>query len=121
MILIFSFKHPFSNAVNDSMRKKLDAGPMPRGGYGATVGMTTNNDNQQSGASFRMVVDVSDWEKSMFTGVPGQSGDPASPYYKNLFRAWANDQHFPVYFSRENIERSAREKLILSPRNNSLI
>lgn len=109
-------KHPLSNAVNDSMQKKLDAGPLPRGGYGATVGMTSNSDNQQSGASFRMVVDVSDWEKAMFTNAPGQSGDPASAYYKNLFEAWANDRHFPVYFGREHIEKSAKEKIVLNPR-----
>jgi penicillin amidase len=108
-------RHPLSNVVNDSIQGKLNTGPSPRGGYGATVGMTSNNDNQQSGASFRIVADVSDWEKTMFTNTPGQSGNPASPYYKNLFEAWANDKHFPVYFKRENVERSAREKIILTP------
>ncbi len=109
-------KHALSNSVNDSIRKKLDAGPLPRGGYGSTVGMTSNSDNQQSGASFRMVVDVSDWDKAMFTNTPGQSGDPASPFYKNLFEAWANDQHFPVYFSHERILNSARQKTVLAPK-----
>ena len=108
-------KHPFSNAVDDSIRKKLDAGPLPRGGYGSTVGMTSNNDNQQAGASFRMVVDLSDWEKAMFTNAPGQSGDPTSHYYKNLFEPWANDRHFPVYFKKENILQSAHETLLLNP------
>jgi len=108
--------HPFSNAVNDSTRKKLNAGPLPRGGYGSSVGMTSNSDNQQSGASFRMVADVSDWEKTMFTNTPGQSGNPSSPYYKNLFVGWANDEHFPVHFSRENIERAASEKIVLNPK-----
>jgi len=108
-------KHPFSNSVDDSTRRKLDAGTLPRGGYGATVGMTSNSDNQQAGASFRMVADLSDWEKTMFTNTPGQSGNPESPYYKNLFAPWANDKHFPVYFSRENVEKSAREKIVLNP------
>ncbi len=110
-------KHPFSNSVNEETRKKLDAGPLPRGGYGATVGMTGNSDNQQSGASFRMVVDVSDWEKTMFTNSPGQSGDPESPYYKNLFISWANDQHFLVHFNREKVERNAKENTVLVPKN----
>jgi penicillin amidase len=109
-------KHPFSNSVNDATRKKLDAGPLPRGGYGATVGMTSNSDNQQSGASFRMVADVSDWDKTMFTNTPGQSGNPESPYYKNLFAGWAKDQHFPVYFSQELVLKSAKEKIVLVPK-----
>jgi penicillin amidase len=109
-------KHPFSNVVNDSIRKTIDTSPLPRGGYGASVGMTTNADNQQAGASFRMVADLSDWEKTMFTNTPGQSGNPSSPYYKNLFDSWANDQHFPVYFKLENIEKSAKEKTTLSPK-----
>jgi len=104
------------NSVDDSTRRKLDAGALPRGGYGATVGITSNSDNQQAGASFRMVADLSDWEKTMFTNTPGQSGNPESPYYKNLFNAWANDQHFLVYFNRAKVERSAREKIVLNPR-----
>jgi penicillin amidase len=108
-------KHTLSNAVSDSLRNKLDAGPWPRGGYGATVGMTTNSENQQFGASFRMMADVSDWEKTVFTNTPGQSGDPSSHFYKNLFGAWAKDQHFTVYFSREMILQHSHEKTELIP------
>ncbi|MBY0433582.1 MAG: penicillin acylase family protein [Cyclobacteriaceae bacterium] len=109
-------KHPLSNAVDDAIRKKLEAGPLPRGGYGSTPGMTTNADNQQAGASFRIAADASDWDKTMFTNTPGQSGNPDSPYYKNLFELWANDKHFPVYFSREMVEKSAAERTILNPK-----
>ena len=109
-------KHPLSNAVNDSVRKKLEAGPLPRGGNGSTPGMTTNSDNQTSGASFRMVTDVSNWDKTMFTNTPGQSGDPDSQYYRNLFELWATDQHFPVYFSREMVDKSAAEKIAWRPK-----
>ena len=108
-------KHPLSNAVDAATKQKLDVGPAPRGGNGTTPGVTGNSDNQTSGASFRMVVDAKDWDLSMFTNTPGQSGDPASPYYKNLFKHWANDQHFPVYFSKEKIEKTAAGKTILKP------
>jgi penicillin amidase len=108
-------KHPLSNAVDEATRKKLEAGPLPRGGYGSTPGMTTSNDNQTSGASFRMVVDTKDWDLSMFTNTPGQSGDPASPFYRNLFQLWANDQHFPVYFSKDKVMKSAAETSVIKP------
>jgi penicillin G amidase len=109
-------KHPMSNAVNYATRKKLEAGPLPRGGYGSTPGMTSNTDNQTSGASFRIAVDLKDWDGCMFTNSPGQSGNPESPFYKNLFEHWANDQHFPVYFSRDKVEKSSAEKLTLLPK-----
>jgi len=108
-------KHPLSNAVNETTRKSLDVGPAPRSGYGSTPGVTGNGDNQTHGATFRMVADASDWDKTMFTNAPGQSGDVGSPFYKNLFPLWAADQHFPVYFSRPLIEKVARETHILKP------
>ena len=51
----------------------------------------------------------------MFTNTPGQSGDPESPFYSNLFELWARDQHFPVYFTRNMIEKTAVEKITLTP------
>lgn len=108
-------KHPLSNAVDAATRKKLEVGPYPRGGYGSTPGVTGNGDNQTHGATFRIVVDTKDWDKSMFANSPGQSGEPGNKFYDNLFPLWANDKHFPVYFSRALVEKSAYEKIILKP------
>jgi penicillin amidase len=88
---------------------------MPRGGNGSTPGMTTNLDNQLAGATFRMVVDVGDWDGAYFTNSPGQSGEVGNPFYKNLFERWANDIHFPVYFSKPKIEQSASAFTVLKP------
>ena len=108
-------KHPLSNAVDEATRKKLEVGPLPRGGNASTPGVTSNTDNQTHGATFRMVTDASDWDKTMFTNAPGQSGDASSPFFKNLFPLWATDKHFPVYFSKPWIERVAKERLLLKP------
>lgn len=108
-------KHPLSNAVDTQTRKKLEVGPLPRGGYGYTPGVTGNGDNQTHGATFRMVADTKDWDKTMFTNSPGQSGDPSSNFYSNLFPLWANDKHFPVFFSKPLVEKSAYKKFILKP------
>ena len=47
---------------------------------------------------------------------PGQSGNPDSPFYKDLFEQWANDKFFPVYYSREKIESVAAELTIMNPK-----
>ena len=78
--------------------------------------VTSNADNQSHGATFRMVADVTDWNKTRFTNSPGQSGDPASPFYRNLFESWANDKHFTVYFDRYKVEASTLNKVLLQPK-----
>jgi penicillin amidase len=106
-----TLKHPMSAAVNSSTREKLEVGPHPRGGNGTTVGSTGSNDNQSSGASFRVIIDTGDFDNSLFTNSPGQSGDPDSPFYDNLFDTWAKDKFFPLFYSREKVE-SVKAKVI---------
>ncbi len=108
-------RHILSEAVNDQTRSRLDAGPAPRGGNGETVNNTSNNDNQSSGASFRIIADLENWDLSLGTNSPGQSGDPASPHYRDLFELWARGKYFPVYFSRSKVEAAARSATVLKP------
>ena len=110
-----SIRHPLSYITTPEISRRLDHGPLPRGGYNHTPGMTTSSDNQVAGASFRIAVDTRDWDNCMFTNSPGQSGDPDSPFYRNLFERWANDKHFPVRFSREKVQASSVGKLMLVP------
>jgi penicillin amidase len=107
--------HPLSDAVRPELRAKLDVGPMPRGGYGRTVNNTSDNDNQTDGASFRIIADAGDWDRSVGTNAPGQSGDPDSRHYRDLFAPWAEGKYFPVFFSREKVESVAEARITLVP------
>jgi penicillin amidase len=108
--------HALSNAVNQKQKAKLNLGPLPRGGNSYTPGSTGGNLRQSSGASFRMIVNTGDWDAAVATNGPGQSGDPASQYYSNLFEPWAKDQYFPIYYSREKIDSVTTEKTTLNPK-----
>lgn len=108
-------RHPLSNAVNENWRKKLDAGPAPRGGNSSTANSTGGGDNQLSGASFRIIVDTGDWDRTLGTNTPGQAGDPDDKHYKDLFDLWAKDKYFPVFYSRPKVESVLDEKIILQP------
>jgi penicillin G amidase len=109
------YKHiTIQHALGDT-DSSLNLGPLPRGGNGYTPGSTGNNLNQSSGATFRMVVDVGNWDATIGTNAPGQSGDPDSPFYDNLFEPWANDEFFPVYYSRQKIEEAAATQQVLLP------
>jgi len=108
--------HAIGIAVNKETKSKLNIGPLPRGGNSYTPGSTGGNNRQSSGASFRMIVNTGDWDAAIATNGPGQSGDPESPFYSNLFEPWANDQYFPVYYSRKKIEANLFSKTVLKPK-----
>ncbi|WP_298352362.1 penicillin acylase family protein [Runella sp.] len=107
--------HILSDWVGAEQRAKINLGPLPRGGYGETVGNTGNNLNQEHGASFRIVVDTEDWDKTLGINNPGQSGNPDDPHYRDLFELWAKDSYFPVYFSKDKIKAVADRTWIVKP------
>jgi penicillin amidase len=109
--------HALGSSVTQDTKEKLDLGPLPRGGNSYTPGSTGGNNNQSSGASFRMIVNTGDWDAAISTNGPGQSGDPDSPFYSNLFEPWAKDRYFPVYYSRSKIDSVAVSSYILKPKN----
>lgn len=107
--------HSLSGMVDKAMRTKINFGPVARGGYGETVNATSNNLNQTHGATFRILVDTEDWDKTLGINSPGQSGNPESPYYGNLFPIWADNGYFPVFFSKEKIQTVADGTTVLQP------
>ena len=112
-------RHPMSAAVNADLRRRLDVGPFPRGGYGGTVHNTGSGDNQRSGASFMIIADTENWDHSVGLNSPGQSGDPDDPHYRDLFELWARDRYFPVFYSREKIDSVTESTLTLQPSRSS--
>jgi penicillin amidase len=104
-----SFIHPLN-------QPRLNRGPVARPGDGDTVGAASGaNFKQTSGASFRMILDLSDWDKSVMTNVPGESGDPDSPHYADLIGEWASGRYHPMLFSRKAVEAATGERILLLP------
>ncbi|MEK6613154.1 MAG: penicillin acylase family protein [Gemmatimonadota bacterium] len=103
-----SFPHPLSRA--------FDLPSVSRGGDGNTVNASPGPGTRQtSGASFREIIDLADWDQSVVTSAPGQSGQPGSPHYGDLLALWGNDGYFPLVFSRKAVERATSHVLILQP------
>ena len=108
-------RHPLSDAVNAATRARLDVGPLPRGGDGTTVSATGNGDNQGAGPSFKFIADTEDWDNSVGLNTPGQSGDPASLHYRDLFELWARGKYFPAAYSRGKVESVTESITRLAP------
>jgi penicillin amidase len=71
------------------------------------------------GASYREIMDVGDWDRSVATNVPGQSGQPEGPYYGNLLPLWDRGEYFPLAYSRAAVDAAAAHKLSLRPSSRS--
>ncbi len=108
--------HPMTAAVSPDVRRQLDVGPAPRGGDSYTVSATGSADNQTSGGSFKIIADTWNWDNTVGQNNPGQSGDPASPHYRDLFELWSHGKYFPVFYSRSKVESVTEEKQTLSPK-----
>lgn len=113
------FRHPLEG--DPGLRTVLDRGPVPRGGDAITVNNTSAGANlrQTSGASYRQILDLSDWDRSVAINVPGQSGEPGSPHYDDLLPLWAEGKYHPLAFSRPYVEKVTRHRLILRPEPSS--
>ncbi len=111
--------HPLEKIVNDSIKDIIALKTYPRGGDGFTPGSTSSELNQRSGGSFRVVINTKDWDNSFATNSPGQSGNPKSEFYKNLYEDWANDKFFPLLYSKNKILMNLSDRKVFKPLNQS--
>ena len=110
----------FRHALHQQPRANslFDLGPFPRPGDEYTVNATgteAKSWEQVSGASYREILDLSDWDRSVAVNTPGQSGQPGSPHYSDLVRFWDTGEYFPLAYSRDAVEKVTSEKLALEP------
>ena len=103
-------------AVDEAGQALFNVGPVARPGYGYTVNATGGGDfAQNDGATFREVLDTSDWDNSVATSAPGQSGQPESPHFADLLPYWAEGRYFPLAFSPKKVDEVAAHRLTLVP------
>jgi penicillin amidase len=94
----------------------FDLGPLSRPGDGETVDATGGADfHQMSGASYREIFDLSNWDNARAINTPGQSGQPGSRHYSDLLSLWEAGQYFPLVYSKEAVEQNSTDVLTLMP------
>jgi penicillin amidase len=101
------WRHPLNRA-------SLNLPPIARPGDANTVD-ASGGAGGGSGASYREVLDFSDWDKSMMTNAPGESGDPESKHYRDLVDGWVAGRYHPMPYSRKAVEAATEEKIVLEP------
>ena len=112
------FRHPLDQQPGAS--DLFDLGPLSRPGDGYTVNATGFDESwaswqQIEGASYREILDTSDWDQSVAINTPGQSGQPSSRHYADLMPLWDAGRYFPLTYSRKAVEENTTDRLLLQP------
>ncbi|MFJ2367970.1 penicillin acylase family protein [Microbacterium sp. NPDC087665] len=114
-LLHVEVRHPVFSQGSGPYRDSGMLGPLSRGGSGDTVGLAAYDGEfrQATGSTFRMVVDVGNWDASVASNSPGQSGDPRSPHYSDLFEGWVEGHTFPLSYTSDAVRRHAEHRIVL--------
>jgi penicillin amidase len=115
--------HPLSKAPGRrgrTMAAIFNLGPVPCGGDCDVINQAAAmpfdplapSDNIPS---LRVVMDVGAWHNSRFVLPGGQSGNPLSPHYADLFTLWQKGEGVPIAFTPEEVKAATVQTLELTP------
>jgi len=66
-------------------------------------------------ASYRQVIDLGDWDRSVAIHTTGQSGLVTNRHYRDFVSLWATGGYHPQLFSRARVQQNADATLTLLP------
>ena len=96
--------------------KFFNSGTFPVSGDRFTVKASfSNNYKTTHGASYRQIVDLSDWTNSVCVLSSGQSGHFLSRHYDDQISLWLEGLYHPMLYRSEDIESSSKGIWILKP------
>jgi penicillin G amidase len=98
----------------------FNIGPVPMPGDGSTPLQAANGplrplDNPGYVPNTRAVIDLADLEGSRWSLAGGQSGNPLSRHYRDLFALWLRGESVPIPWSEAAVGTATVDTLILEP------
>jgi penicillin amidase len=98
----------------------FNRGPVPVDGTVSTVnntGYTLNNPYAVATVpSYRQIVDLADFTRSVSMHTTGQSGHAYHPHYDDMIDSWRNIEYHAMLWKRDNVEADAEGVLLLRPK-----
>ncbi|HET7885694.1 MAG TPA: penicillin acylase family protein [Bradyrhizobium sp.] len=116
---VAKFDHALEPLTDAATAAQMSVGPLAFGGAANVPRAATYRRSDYrltAGASFRMVLDVGNWDASRAINTPGQSGDPLNAHYRDLAPLWATGQYVPLLYSRAAVDAAAAEVIEVRPR-----
>ena len=112
------FEPAVAALADPELRAQMTVGPLETPGSSSTPRAQAYRATDFSviaGASVRLVMDVGAWDNSVAINTPGQSDDPMSAHYRDLFPMWAQGSYVPLRFSRAAVDRDAESRIHVTP------
>ena len=112
-----TFEPAVAVLADPELRAQMSVGPLQTPGSSSTPRAQAYRPSDFSviaGASVRLVMDVGAWDNSVAMNTPGQSDDPLSAHYRDLFPMWAQGSYVPLRFSRAAVDGDAEDVIHLS-------
>jgi penicillin amidase len=110
------FRHPLSNPASADL---FDVGPRGVSGSATTVRNTGLGTSPpfaaDSGAEYRLIVDLADSSQLWSTLNIGQSGQPGSPHYQDQFQDWVRGDYHVLHLQRAAVEAEQTGRVRLEP------
>ncbi len=119
-VLVMHHRIARAGARGNLLAKVFNLGPVPCGGDADVINQAavlplTPLAPADNVPSLRAVFDVGEWENSRFVLPGGQSGNPLSPHYGDLFDLWQRGEGVPIAFTADEMRAAAVETLDLEP------
>lgn len=114
-----TLEHPL--AVRRPLDRIFNLGPIPMGGDSNTPMQASSGPMEPFGnpgflANTRCVMDLGNPAASRFSLAGGQSGNPLSPHYGDLFPLWQRGEGVPIAWAESEVAAATVATLVLEPR-----
>lgn len=117
---LHKFIAPHALGIQKPLDRIFNIGGIPMGGDGDTPLQAGTPENEIPNthlvsASYRQVIDLSNWNNCLAVLPTGQSGHLASPHYKDQTPLWLQGELRPMLWSKVQVLAYSKEKLLLEP------
>ena len=118
-------KHPINRNIKEydteEYQKILNLGPVTWGGDEQTLNVAAGSMLDPTVTpdfipNLRSVIDVSNWDENYFSLAGGQSSDPTSKHYSDLFNLWKDGKGIQIAWSKDKIKEISTEELEITPK-----
>jgi penicillin amidase len=65
--------------------------------------------------SYRMIIDIGDWAKSLAIYAGGQSGQPYAQHWGDQYAQWQKGEYNPLVYTQQDVEANKEGVLTLNP------
>ena len=115
-----TFAHdPLGKSGIGPLEMLFNRGPIPARGSGYTVDAASFDYTAPfavtHGVSYRQIIELGDWENSLFIHTTGQSGHPLHKHYADMIAPWQAVEYHPMHFDKASVEADKEGVLILTP------